>query len=69
MLVKLQWKMSLCQVFQLLKGTNLKFWLRRRITPGMRDTPTKPEFYVGINTYEIFMPRDLAGVAIVASIK
>ena len=61
--------MSLCQVFQLLKGTNLKFWLRRRITPGMRDTPTKPEFYVGINTYEIFMPRDLAGVAIVASIK
>ena len=68
MLVKLKRKTSLCHVFQLLKGTNLKFWLRRRITLGMRDTPTKPELYIGINTYEIFVTRVLVGVGIVASI-
>ena len=61
--------MRLCHVFQLLKGTILKFRLRSGITPGMRDTATKPEFYVGINTYEIFVTKGLAGVAIVASIK
>ena len=59
---------ELVSVFQLLKGTNLKFWLRRRITLGMRDTPTKPELYIGINTYEIFVTRVLVGVGIVASI-
>jgi len=59
---------ELVSVFQLLKGTNLKFWLHRRITLGMRDTPTKPELYIGINTYEIFVTRVLVGVGIVASI-
>ena len=43
--------MSLCQVFKLLKGTILKFRLRRRMTPGMRDTPTKPK----VNIYILYL--------------
>lgn len=51
------------------EDTKSKFWLRHIIIPGMDDNMTIAEFYIGINTYEIFMPRVLVGVGIVASIK
>ena len=43
--------MSLCQVFQLLKGTNLKFRDRGGITPGMDDAATIAK----VNIYIVYL--------------
>jgi len=54
-------KNELLSSFSALKGTNLKFRLRRRITPGMRDTPTNPKVNIYILYLEINVPRVWGG--------
>ena len=54
-------KMSLCQVLQLLKGTNLKFRDRSGITPGMDDAATIAKVNIYIVYLEINVPRTWGG--------